>query len=294
MPITRQFISATVKAGRKKNNDAKAVQQLLMAAGEVVPGGADGDWGDKSATALESFQKKHLAEGAKLQDWVDPGDHVLLLMAWRADILIPMPGKAGMEGVLKMHEWFVQNKIKYNAGAENGAGNRAIYGVHEDTRYAVQTTSQQYKAGPVEMDCTTYVNLMLSIYLNGHCHSAPYDAACPFGGVSANHCARDRYSMPLIRRAVTKGTTQSQVNYFENAEQMGAAVAAEPSRLYAIEVALAGTGAVKHMALLTGGTVYECTTGQSGSACISRSLADFCATKAGKIYYLFGPNPNTR
>lgn len=294
MPITRKFIGATVKAGRKKNNDAKAVQQLLIAAGEVVPGGADGDWGNKSATALESFQKKHLTDGAKLQAWVDPGDHVLLLMAWKANILIPMPGKAGMEGVLTMHDWFVKNNIKYNPGAENGAGNRAIYGVHEDTRYGVQTTSLQYMAGPVEMDCTTYVNLMLSIYVNGNCHNAPYDAACPFGGVSASHCARDRYSMPLIRRTVTSATGTSQVNWFENAEQIATAVAAEPTKLYAIEVGLSGTGAVKHMALLTSGTVYECTTGQSGSACISRSLADFCAAKTGKIYYLFGPNPNTR
>lgn len=295
MAATRQFIASTVKAGRKKNNDAMAVQQLLMAAGETVPGGADGGWGDKSATALQSFQKKHLADGAKLQDWVDPADHVLLLMAWTANILIPMPGKGGMEGVIATHDWFVRNNIKYNPGAENGAGNRAIYGVHGDTRYAVQTTNLQYKAGPVEMDCTTYVNLMLSIYISGHCHVAPYDASCGnFGGISAAHCARDRYAMPLIRRTVTKGTTTSTANFFETAEQLSAAVATEPHRLYVIEVGLAGSGAVKHMVLFTGGVVYECTTGQSGSACISRSVGDFCAAKTGKIYYLFGPHASTR
>ena len=75
---------------------------------------------------------------------------------------------------------------------------------------------------------------------------------------------------------------------------MNAAVATEPNRLYVIEVGLAGSGAVKHMVLFTGGVVYECTTGQSGSACISRSVADFCAAKTGKIYYLFGPHASTR
>ena len=50
MPITRKFIGATVKAGRKKNNDAKAVQQLLIAAGEVVPGGAVGRHADPRFT----------------------------------------------------------------------------------------------------------------------------------------------------------------------------------------------------------------------------------------------------
>jgi len=294
MPMTRKFIGATVKLGRKKNNDAKVVQQLLIAAGEVIPGGADGDWGNNSAKALEKFQKLQLSAGAKVQAWVDPGDLVLLLMAWKAGILIPLPRKAGIEGVLAMHDWFVKNNIKYNAGAEKGAGNRAVYGVHEDTRYAVQTTSLQYQAGPVEMDCTTYVNLMLSIYASGHCHSAPYDASCPFGGVSANHCARDRYSMPLITRKLADATTNGHVNYFENAEQITAAVAAESTKLYAIEVGLSGTGSVKHMALLTDGMVYECTTGQSGSACVSRSVGDFCAGKTGKIFYLFGPNRATR
>ena len=46
---------------------------------------------------------------------------------------------------------------------------------------------------------------------------------------------------------------------------------------------------LQHMALLQGTTVYECTTGQIGSACISRSLSDFMASKAGTIIYLFGP-----
>ena len=28
--------------------------------------------------------------------------------------------------------------------------------------------------------------------------------------------------------------------------------------------------------------------------CSCYIMADFCAAKTGKIYYLFGPNPNTR
>jgi hypothetical protein len=50
-------------------------------------------------------------------------------------------------------------------------------------------------------------------------------------------------------------------------------------------------GAVTHMALLYDGDTYECTTGQSGAACITRSFDKFMATKAGRSFYLFGPKP---
>jgi hypothetical protein len=43
------------------------------------------------------------------------------------------------------------------------------------------------------------------------------------------------------------------------------------------------------MALYLGGTVYECTTHQPGSACINRTIEQFMANKTGRIIYLFGP-----
>jgi hypothetical protein len=268
MPATFEFISRTVgdknSVGVKATNrrsDVKALQQLLMAAGETVEGGDDGGWGQKTGDALESFQRKHARQGLTPKRFVEPGDYVLLLLAWRANILVPMPGHAGMAGVLAMHKWFVDNLIKYNSGAENGAGNRVTYGLEGDTRYGVQRTSAKWLKGPVEMDCTTYVNLMLAIYGSGHIHSAPYDGLCPFGGTSATHCGRDRYQLPLIRRSVTdKAGKASPVNYFATAEQITAATQSDPSGLYVIEVALGGSGYVKHMGLLHNGTVYECTT----------------------------------
>ena len=42
------------------------------------------------------------------------------------------------------------------------------------------------------------------------------------------------------------------------------------------------------MALLYDQKTYECTTGQSGSACISRDLKDFVGHR-NAIFYLFGP-----
>jgi hypothetical protein len=47
----------------------------------------------------------------KKQPFVDPGDYLLLFAGWKANILIKMPGKAGMAGVSAMHDWFVSNGI---------------------------------------------------------------------------------------------------------------------------------------------------------------------------------------
>ena len=290
MTATRQFVTARVgDGGVKRGSQVAALQQLLLAAGMDVPGGADGGWGDNTAKALEAFQKKHAQQGVPVRRYVEAGDYCLLLMAWDAEILIPMPGKTGMAGVKEMHEWFSKRSTPYNAGAEKGAGDRAIYGVSGRSDYAVQTTSMQYLAGPVEMDCTIYVNLMLSIYSSGCAHAAPYDASCAsFGAVSTLHCARDRYSYPLVRRQVGEGKDAKSVGAFSDADQIRSAASARGS-LYVLEVGEGKSGAVKHMTLLYDDTVYECTTGQSGSSCISRSLDQFMENKKGKIIYLFGP-----
>jgi hypothetical protein len=272
--------------------DVAHLQQLLIAAGETVPGGADGRWGTGTAGALKRFQKKHAGRGVKEVPCLLPGDHALLVMAWKAGILIPMPGKGGMPGVQKLHDWFRGQGVKYNSGAEDGGGNRAIWGVHGDPRYAVQLTNRKFLAGPIEMDCTTYVNLMLSVYVTGHCHAAPYAASCSaFGGIGDNHCARDRYHLPLVERTVGTGASAKKVRHFETTAQISQALARDSGGLYALEVAHAGTGSVSHMVLYRNGLVYECTTHQTASACISRPIEKFGAHKAGKIFYMFGPSP---
>lgn len=171
MAATIKFTAQAVGDGlHNHKGDVKAVQQLLIAAGVPVRGGADGGWGQHTKDALTSYQKK---KGLPENPRVDAGDDLLLAMAIDAKITIPMPSGPGLHGVQETHKWFVDNVIKYQKGAESGGGNRAIYGVDGNTQYAVQTVDGDFSQGPVQMDCTTYVNLMLSIYLTGNAHSAP-------------------------------------------------------------------------------------------------------------------------
>ncbi len=292
MAATKKFVWARVGAGGKNYfNDVQRLQQLLIATGDLTAKNETGTWDKATAAALQSFQERHKSIDVPVRPFVEPGDYCLLLMAYEAETLIPLRGKSGYGGVLDLHDWLVTNRIEYNKGAEKGQGNRAIFGIDGRPDYAVQTTTGALRAGPVEMDCTLYVNLMLSVYLNGRAHGVPYDASCKdFGGVSAVHCARDRYRLPLVERltAASKG-----VNFFETPEQIVEALENDPG-LYVLEVGGKKGGGVSHMALLAGHPlfrVYECTIGQKGPSCIDRPLAAFMENKRGTPLYLFGPSP---
>jgi hypothetical protein len=311
MGATKKFIWENVGTGSKNNAaDVKAVQQLLIAAGETIKGGDSGKWDDNTAAALQSFQTRvqkeypNLIATVPIRPYIEPSDHVLLMMAWKGEILIPLPRKRGWNGVSELHDWFVKNEIKYNSGAEKGGGNRAIFGVDKRWDYAIQTTNMKLARGPVQMDCTTYVNLMLSIYLFGDAHNAQYNADCSkFGDISAVHCARDRYGYLLVNRQEKHGKDQKKLGYFTNAEQIVEATQDDPNRLYVLEVAseadikgkdkqgeeitIVHNWGVTHMALLYNGTAYHCTTHQPSSACIDQLINKFM--KHRRRVYLFEP-----
>jgi hypothetical protein len=264
--------------------DVWTVQQLLRAAGQTV--GVDGGWGGNTADGLQAFRTRQVTPGLRAPAALKPNDELLLAMAEKADLLVPLSGFSGISGVRDTHQWFKQKKTRYNEGAQFGRGDRALWGVHGDACFVVQTIKGGFSAGPVEMDCTIYVNLMASIYLRGDAHGGSYVADCSaFGGITERHLARERYGFPLVRRTVGGKS----VNYFATALEIAEATKTAPASLYVLEVGGGRQGGVSHMALLSGFTVYECTTGQAGSSCIDRSLEDFMASKTGKIIYLFGP-----
>jgi peptidoglycan hydrolase-like protein with peptidoglycan-binding domain len=308
MAATKKLIDGRVgeEGGAKSGSSVRQLQQLLIAGGyDLGATGADGGWGNKTKNALLDFQKKCKTVGIALdgeapvadstvaeRPYADPGDRCLLYLARAAEMAIPVPGKLGMSGVKIMHEWLVKKQIKYQEGAQSGGGTRATWGLEGQAEWAIQTCGGCFVKGPVQMDCTTYVNLMLGIFGRGDLQGTPYDAATPVGWVSTFHLARDRYQIPLVKRE----DGDKSVNFYNSAEQIKAVT--KESNLYVLEVA--GTvknpvtgemmyGAVTHMALLYNGETYECTTGQSGAASITRSLDDFMSTKKGKILYLFGP-----
>jgi hypothetical protein len=291
MAGTRKLLSQSVGVGGKnRGDDVRTLQQLLIAAGGTVNGGADGRWGGGTMTALQGYFKAQRPPVTKTV--IEATDKLPLDLAIAADIAIPLPGVAGVPGMDALHKWFTDKSIKYQQGAEHGGGNRCVYGVDGHTDYAIQTEAKEYRAGPIQMDCTTYANLMLSVYLHGNAHNAAYDGDCAkVGGVSSFHCARDRYGFPIVTRPSTdKAGKDVAVTDFRTAEQILTATAEKGRGLYALEPAVLGSGAVKHLALLYGSDVYECTNAMTPN-CIKHSLAEFMdrCIKSGRFCYLFGP-----
>ena len=319
-PATWALIEDSVgPSQRNRGPDVRTVQELLIAAGED-PGRVDGRWGDCTKGALESFKTRsrfyRWAFGAKsgfpqrnvgifptptcgfsrpiiTDPKLRPGDYTLLLLAAEADILIPLPGAPGMKGIRSLHGWFKSNGIKYNRGAEAGRGNRANYGLHNRPSFAIQRIDRAFKRGPVRMDCTTYVNLMLSVYKDGTAHNATYDASLSGWGGLGPHLARGRFGFELVERPVEG---KKAANNFVTAEDIMTAVEAHPERLYVLEVGrskkIGGEikrGFVTHMALMHEGHVYECTlSAKEGlDGVVDRPLSEFVACKGSAIFYLF-------
>jgi hypothetical protein len=258
---------------RSSKSDVRTLQQLLSAAGYNT-GGDSGTWNTKTTEALFAFRDVNSPGPYRIE--VSPDSDELLMLARLAGIEIPLPGATGMNGIQRMHDWFVSKETKYNSGAESGLGNRAIYGIIGHTGSAIQRINQAWRTGPVEMDCTTYVNLMLGIFFVGNAHQAPYDANCAdYGALSKVHCGRDRYGF----KEISFGTESRP--YVRTADEMS--TVARDDTLYVLEVAKSN-GFVVHMALLYNGDVMECTVKQPHSACIKRPIAEFMRGKSARIY----------
>lgn len=279
---TRKLISTRVgEGGLKAGSDVLNVQQLLWAAGATDPNIA-GSWGPACNKALNAAQERH---GYPRLNYVNPDDDILLDLCQDAQIVIPLYGLSDITGVGVLYLWASESGVKYDPGAEHGQGACAFYGLdfQGKTDYIVMKQSLKFLRGPVRLDCTTYANINLSVYRQGHVHATPYDADCSqFGGTSSVHMSRDRYGYKLVRRG--EGATAP--NFFHlDADEIAAAT--KTGRMYHMELAVPGTGSVKHMAVMHNGWVFECTTGQSGSACLCRTLPEFIKSKSGRIIYLF-------
>jgi len=283
MAVTRTLLSKPVGPGLRNSPDVKTLQQLLTAAGYDT-GGDSGSWDDKTTRALLAFRDANYSP-YRLE--VLPDSDELLILVRLAQIEIPLPGATGINGIQRMHQWFADSGTQYNENPnkpETSLGNRVIYGIQGHTGSAIQGINKAWRTGPIEMDCTTYVNLMLGIFFVGNAHQTPYDADCHlFGAKSDVHCGKDRYNFKEISAAFGKETRA----YVRTADEMTAV--AKENTLYVLEVARSDNFVV-HMALLYNGTVMECTIKQPASACIARPVADFMRGKSARIFMYEQPS----
>jgi hypothetical protein len=290
MSATRKVIHDRVGVGRKhgfgEHRDITVVQNLLTSVGQLPNGSTDGRWGKNTDAALRAFQAV-----SKLDQtgYVEPNDDTLIALLDQAGILISLPGQKGISGISSLHNWFRSERVTYEREAASGVGTRAYFGLEGNEEYVVQTNHTTFQEGPLKMNCTTYVNLMLSVYFNANAHDDPYDADCStYGGNQSKHLANDRYGLELVTRS---GATP--LRYFTDTQQIRDAT--NPHSVYVIEIDHNRAKGVGHMVLLMNGSVYESTfiNGFNSDTCISTPLEQFIERQRHRskstIFYLFGP-----
>jgi hypothetical protein len=277
LKLLRAPLELNANTGIQSNSDVAGLQQLLAAAGQPV--NITGVWEDKTNTALEAFQK---SQGLCSKKHLNPNDDDLFRMAKQANILIPLPGQKGWQGVLTLHNWLKSpcNRVYYDPKPHNGS----IWGLHGRTNYAVYLKDREFQPGPPRMECTKYVNLTLSVFKYGNAHNPKYKADThAFGGAGASgHLAEKRYGMGIVRRL----EGNAWVSHYRSVSQIESA--ATSNALYVLELGTDKGGGTGHMALLYNGRVYESTKEHNEVdqtiSCRDTALRDFLWNKHRDVH----------
>jgi hypothetical protein len=248
--ITFPIISKRVgDGGQTSGDDVKRINQLLRLAGNLkVKLDREDKWGDASEEALISFYKvfgigfvkKYIEKKDQFDD--------LLALARAAGVLIPLPSglrSASATAVLYDH----CRSAKYPYGwKEHGGGTKMIWGFEDRPSWAVATTLDKCFSSmiPISLNCTSFANLMLSVWTQGNAHSEPYDASQMVGGYDA---LGTRYALHPVDdgKLVQEGYCFDKDGIKQNAK---------PARLYYVGLC-DSEGSIKHDTVLLDGFFYE-------------------------------------
>ena len=274
-----EFIDGTVgEGGRNIYSDVWTVQRLLYAAGVYPQSAVDGIFtrGGATAKALLSFQQKwNDALGVEFDlpaankrtplTLLQPDDDWLLRMAASAQILIPMPGIRDFVGISQLHDWLKSKGFKYEPAADSlGEPSRSFWPIHGRPNLAIQLQRglklHQINPGPIQINCTSYANMMLAVYLCGNLYHPGY---CPYaldiGAGSKKHLAQ-RYQFQIMPRKAKDGTPAvdkdgKPIRYFTSPEQIVAVV--DDWEIYSMEIGSRANHGTGHHTIVHNKKVYE-------------------------------------
>lgn len=256
MGATFRIIKRRVGAGAiTYGKEVMRVQQLLRLAGFLnTPYYTDGPWDHITAQAWLDFQKAALPN-QPTTPYVDPqnyqyGQCPLTTLALKAKVLIPMPIAYGRSGAVK--EFFNHcNTSKYKYGWVKGDRKsiRLIWGFEGRPRWAIATDIDKFfpEKDPVMLNCTSFTNLMMSIWMTGRCHQLPYDASQQSGNSTV---LSSRYQMKALDDG--KMMIDGYCYDLETIRRM-----TRPEKLYHF-TSCNNNGDITHDMVLLNGEVYEC------------------------------------
>ena len=283
MPQTIRIITGRVgEGGAQSGLEVKRVKQLLRLNGYDDVTTTD-RWDQAAARALISFKRKAsegsvfpLAEGWDSRRdgaaYLTPKDPMLFELAYRAGVLIRLvPPLGGADAFLDVHKWLVDRRTGFDT-------RRVLFGWDGLPSWAVLMTLGE-KLGayefamsahkPLELNCTLYANLMMSVWHQGNVHSVPFEASIAESGGN-KHLSVYRYSYKLL-------------GSYSSVADVAKHTAKQSDRLFCIEAG----NQVSHMALLLDGEVFQCNLMPFG--CSRQPLEKF--VRYHPVGWVSGPGP---
>lgn len=307
--------SGTVGQGGANSYPDVFMVQLLLYAADVLPQeGVDHIYkpGGETAKALLKFQEQWndavseefcLSRTNKHEPLtlLQPGDEWLLRMAAKAQILIPVPGVGDYRGIDELHEWMVSKGLQYEVKADyEGNNSRSFWPIAGNPDLAIQLqlhgarnaaeavakmTKYYINPGPIKINCTTYANMMLAVYLFGTLDQPRYKPwVGEFGGEGKQgHLAQKRYEFELIK------PPEGGDHFTSDAQILGVA---ENWEIYTMEIGNEPNHGTGHYAILHNGVVYESYNANPGHSASDWGLAEYFRQRLTTTYkrwvYLFG------
>lgn len=291
MGATFKIINSRVgEGGQTRGIEVKRIQQLLTLAG-CDPGPVTGEWNPATKKAWMDFQAS--LNWGPVKPCIEREDPYfrLFTLAYTAGVLLDLPNNLrSKSAALALYQTCRERNIPYgwadNGGHVYNGGTRSVWGFEGNPGYAVAARGRSTETAefdlcvPFTLNCTAFANLMLSVWMQGNAHSAPYDFSQQVGGF--NPLAL-RYGM----REAPGFYVLNPPGLYKDLKTIESVV--EPGRIYYLGSA-DNRGFIFHDMILIDGLVYECNTYQT-PAVFTTPLSKKIRQLGGHFFTLYGPGP---
>jgi hypothetical protein len=285
-PIITKRVGDSGNAGHK---ETLRIQQLLMRAGFLSKAHLTGSWGKTAGASAKAWHEYQVSKGWQPRPYLDPMDAEdrLAQLASDAGVIMWVPHfLKSLSAASVLVDFCITSAIPYG-WASHGDGTRMVWGFENRPWAVVFTEGGTFDVEAKEarsLNCCSFVNLLLSVWLQGNAHSKPYDASQAVGGDGAQ--LGPRYSMPELK-------TKKGERVFDSLDELQSTL--QPDRIYHMALCKEKSGTfTKHDVAVINGKVYQAnvkSASPNAGAVYVKPLEDQWKAMSVKRVRVYGPGP---
>lgn len=304
----RIITSRVGTGGQTKGIEVKRIEELLWWATpkkERTFKTPNGTWDAKSAAAMLRFQKVVGGPlGWTAEEYIEPDDqHMKLLwLAMTAGVVSRTPGSTtGASAAVSFYRGVDRQVIPYGwteKGVPIRGGTRIVRGWEGNPFACVYTTANKLATShftldyPATLNCSSFANLMLSVYYTGGCHAGSYTPWLNVGGFVP---LGKRYGLVPLQGNVEVDKKLSAGGVFSDLDKLRDQLLRD--KIYHFAKYKAGKGITHDMVLLNE-VVYEsnkCDEGKSSlrETTLEKRAKSMISPKNGSYIQVLGPAGTT-